>query len=126
MLVRLTVAKRFLKDNFLYRKARIYDVPEDMGMTLCSLMDKDMPMFGIVDPANVGSVPVVSLQIEDYVPDAPVVPKQVSVAGEAQPLKQVSTKPKKSAAKKSTAKKKSPKLKKPTAKTEKSSNVVQV
>jgi hypothetical protein len=125
MLVRLTVAKRFLKDNFLYRKARIYDVPEDMGMTLCSLMQKDMPQFAIIDPANVGKIPVVSLQIEDYVPDAPVVPQNVSVAGEAKTEKQVSPKKAKTA-KKSTAKKKSPKLKKPTAKTEKSSNVVQV
>jgi hypothetical protein len=125
MLVRLTVAKRFLKDNFLYRKARIYDVPEDMGMTLCSLMQKDMPQFAIIDPANVGKIPVVSLQIEDYVPDTPVVPQNVSVAGEAKTEKQVSPKKAKTA-KKSTAKKKSPKLKKPTAKTEKSSNVVQV
>lgn len=125
MLVRLTIAKRFLKDNFLYRKARIYDVPEDMGMTLCSLMQKDMPQFAIIDPDNVGKIPVVSLQIEDYVPDAPVVPQQVSVSGEAKTEKQVSPKKAKTA-KKSTAKKKSPKLKKPTAKTEKSSNVVQV
>lgn len=125
MLVRLTVAKRFLKDNFLYRKARIYNVPEAMGLSLCGMMDKDMPMFGIIDPDNVGEIPVVNLQIEDEVPEVPV--KQQTVV-EAAPPKKAKTVSEKSAVKPKAKAKAKPKLKKPTAKaaTEKSGNVVQV
>jgi hypothetical protein len=126
MLVRLTVAKRFLKDNFLYRKARIYNVPEAMGLNLCGMMDKDMPMFGIIDPANVGEIPVVNLQIEDEVPEVPVKPQTV-VEATTSP-KKAKTVSEKSAVKPKAKAKAKPKLKKPKAKaaTEKSGNVVQV
>jgi len=123
MLVRLTFVKRFLKDNFLYRKGRIYNVDETMGMNLCGLMDKDLPMFTIVAPDRVGDFPVVSLQIDDEVEDTPVVQKNVSVAASDKKRKTVSKKaPKKAKAKKGA------KIKQVTAKaaTEKSSNVVQV
>ncbi len=125
MLVRLTFVKRFLKDNFLYRKGRIYNVDEAMGLRLCGKMDKDMPMFTIVDPDNIGDLPVVNLQIEDEKEEIPVVQKTVVAVGSAKKGKTVSEK----AVVKPKAKAKAkPKLKKPTAKaaSEKSSNVVQV
>lgn len=124
MLVRLTFVKRFLKDNFLYRKGRIYNVDESMGMTLCGLMDKDMPMFTIVAPETVGDSPIVNLQIEDEVADVPPVKKTVSERTAPTKRKTVSEKAK--AKPKAKAKAKAPKLKKTTAKAEPSSNVVQV
>lgn len=123
MLVRLTFVKRFLKDNFLYLKKRIYNVEEAMGLRLCGLMDKDLPMFSIVDPASVGDSPVINLQIEDEVEEIPVVQHTVVAVGSAKKAKTVTEK----SAAKPKAKAKA-KLKKPTAKaaSEKSSNVVQV
>lgn len=123
MLVRLTFVKRFLKDNFLYRKGRIYNVDETMGMNLCGLMSKDLPMFTIIAPDRVGDSPVVNLQIDDEVEDIPVVQKNVSVVDSAKTRKTVSKKvPKKAKAKKGA------KIKQTTAKaaSEESSNVVQV
>ncbi len=125
MLVRLTFVKRFLKDNFLYRKGRIYNVEEPMGMTLCGLMDKDLPMFTIVSPENVGDAPVVNLQIEDEVEE--VAPVKQTVSERTAPTKRKTVSEKAKAKPKAKAKAKAPKkLKKATAKTEPSSNVVQV
>ncbi len=123
MLVRLTFVKRFLKDNFLYLKKRIYNVEEAMGLRLCGLMDKDLPMFSIVDPASVGDSPVINLQIDDEVEEIPVVQHTVVAVGSAKKAKTVTEK----SAAKPKAKAKA-KLKKPTAKaaSEKSSNVVEV
>lgn len=123
MLVRLTFVKRFLKDNFLYLQKRIYNVEEAMGLRLCGLMDKDMPMFSIVDPASIGDSAVINLQIDDEVEDIPVVQHTVVAVGSAKKAKTVTEK----SAAKPKAKAKA-KLKKPTAKaaSEKSDNVVQV
>jgi len=123
MLVRLTFVKRFLKDNFLYRKGRVYNVDEAMGLALCGLTDKDLPMFTIVAPDRVGDTPIVSLQIEDEVEDIPVKQQNVSIAETKTKRKTVSKKAPKKASKKTA------KLKKPVAKAateEPSSNVVQV
>lgn len=123
MLVRLTFVKRFLKDNFLYLQKRIYNVDEAMGLRLCGLMDKDMPMFSIVDPASIGDSAVINLQIDDEVEEIPVVQHTVVAVGSAKKAKTVTEK----SAAKPKAKAKA-KLKKPTAKaaSEKSSNVVEV
>jgi len=123
MLVRLTFVKRFLKDNFLYLQKRIYNVEEAMGLRLCGLMDKDMPMFSIVDPASIGDSAVINLQIDDEVEDIPVVQHTVVAVGSAKKAKTVTEK----SGAKPKAKAKA-KLKKPTAKaaSEKSDNVVQV
>ena len=128
MLVKLTFVKRFLKDNFLYRSARIYNVDEPMGLSLCGLTtDKDMPMFQIVAPEAVGNIPVVNLQIEDEEEDIPVVQKTViekTAASRTRKTVSETAKPKA----KAKAKAKAPKLKKATAKaaSENPSNVVQV
>lgn len=125
MLVRLTFVKRFLKDNFLYRKGRIYNVEEEMGLRLCGLMDRDMPMFSIIAPDNVGDSPVVNLIIEDELADVPVVQKTVVEQATSTGRKTVTEK---SVAKPKAKSKAKAKLKKPTAKaaSEKSDNVVQV
>ena len=128
MLVKLTFVKRFLKDNFLYRSARIYNVDEPMGLSLCGLTtDKDMPMFQIVAPEAVGNIPVVNLQIEDEEEEIPVVQKTVIEKPTAPRTRKTVSEQEKPKAK-SKAKAKVPKLKKTPAKAaiEKSSNVVQV
>lgn len=125
MLVKLTFVKRFLKDNFLYRKGRIYNVDESMGLRLCGLMNKDMPMFQIVAPEAVADSPVVNLQIEDEEEDIPVV--QVNVVEKtADPRKRKTVTEKAKPKAKAKSKAKAPRIKKPTAKAEHPSNVVQV
>jgi len=127
MLVKLTFVKRFLKDNFLYRTGRIYNVDESMGLSLCGLTQKDLPMFQIVAPEAVGNLPVVNLQIEDEEEDIPVVQRTViekTAASRTRKTVSETAKPKA----KAKAKAKAPKLKKATAKaaSENPSNVVQV
>jgi len=111
--------------SFNFRKTifNIYNVEEAMGLRLCGLMDKDMPMFSIVDPASIGDSAVINLQIDDEVEDIPVVQHTVVAVGSAKKAKTVTEK----SAAKPKAKAKA-KLKKPTAKaaSEKSDNVVQV